>query len=112
MKHIDKITDEDIMLREAFKTGLPEAPVTAWFTRKVMNRLPPRRRRILSRVEWGTYGIAVVILICYWVGWCERIMAKGTVTVADLGELLLLFALSLVPVLALIVPKVTAWIRE
>ena len=112
MKRNDILNDDDARLRAAFKSGLPEAPVTAWFTRKVMNRLPPQRRRVLSHVEWATYGIAVVILFCYWVEWGARILDKGTVTVADFGEMMMLMAFSLVPVLAIMIPKIAAWLRE
>lgn len=59
----------DDELRKAFHRGLPEAPVTAWFTRKVMNRLPVRRRRMLSLLEWVTYGVSAAALLVFWGTW-------------------------------------------
>ena len=51
MKQQNDIFSNDDALRRAFQKGLPDAPVTAWFTRKVMNRLPSRRRRMLNGME-------------------------------------------------------------
>ncbi len=112
MKQDNDIFNDDCKLREAFHKGLPDAPVTAWFTRKVMNRLPPRRRRIINGVEWGTYGVAALILIAYWIGWCLRIREKGVVTVGDLGDMAVLLGFTLLPVIAIMASKVVAWLRS
>ncbi|MDE5704683.1 hypothetical protein [Muribaculum sp.] len=112
MKQQNDIFSNDDALRSAFHKGLPDAPVTAWFTRKVMNRLPPRRRRLLNGMEWSAYGVAILVLAVYWISWISRIMNKGTVTVGDIGDMAVLLAFTLLPVVAIMAPKVVAWIRE
>ena len=111
-KQQNDIFSNDDALRRAFQKGLPDAPVTAWFTRKVMNRLPPRRRRMLNGMEWGAYGVAILVLALYWIGWISHIMSKGTVTVGDIGDMAVLLGFTLLPVVAILAPKVVAWIRE
>ncbi|WP_278744462.1 hypothetical protein [Muribaculum intestinale] len=112
MKQQNDIFSNDDALRRAFQKGLPDAPVTAWFTRKVMNRLPPRRRRMLNGMEWGAYGVAILVLALYWIGWISHIMSKGMVTVGDIGDMAVLLGFTLLPVVAILAPKVVAWIRE
>lgn len=101
----------DDELRKAFHRGLPEAPVTAWFTRKVMNRLPVRRRRMLSLLEWVTYGVSAAALLVFWGTWLGHVNATGTITVGDLRQLFTLMVLSCLPAVAYLGPKVSAWLR-
>lgn len=114
MKHHNDtdIFADDAKLRRAFHQGLPDAPVTAWFTRKVMNRLPPRRRQLMNGVEWIAYAVAAIILVAYWIGWIKGIIDRGVVTVADLGDMALLLGFTLLPVAAIMAPKVATWIKE
>ena len=39
-------------------------------------------------------------------------MSKGTVTVGDIGDMAVLLGFTLLPVVAILAPKVVAWIRE
>lgn len=61
----DKLKQQDISpaqeqrLADALRT-LPRAPESPWFTRKVLNRLPDRQRRVAARIEIATCVIALV----------------------------------------------------
>lgn len=74
-------TDE--LLREAFKSQLPQAPKSPWFTRKVMNRLPQRHRRHIYIIEWIGYIVAVAILIAYWIGLYRDVTSAKVITMND-----------------------------
>lgn len=61
-----KETETDLQLKEAFRKTLPEAPISPWFTRKVLNRLPERQRNLAARIEMWicVAGLAATI----WLG--------------------------------------------
>lgn len=40
--------------------SLPQAEVSPWFTRRVLNRLPDRRKKIAGRIEYVVYLVALL----------------------------------------------------
>lgn len=71
------------LLDEARNTT--EAPPSPWFTRKVMNRLPPQKIRTAAMAEYMVYIIAALATIIITVVYGIRTYASGTVTVGDIG---------------------------
>lgn len=61
-----KETENEIRLRETFKKNLPDAPISPWFTRKVLNRLPERQRNLAGKIELWTCVAGIVITL--WLG--------------------------------------------
>lgn len=61
-----KETENDIRLRETFKKKLPDAPISPWFTRKVLNRLPERQRNLAGKIELWTCVAGIMATI--WLG--------------------------------------------
>lgn len=81
-----------------------DAPPSPWFTRKVMNRLPPQKIRTAAMAEYMVYIIAALATIIFTVVYGIRTYASGTVTVGDLciiacstGLLLAILNLMLTP---------------
>jgi hypothetical protein len=105
-------TLSDDALRHAFHSQLPDAPVTDWFCRKVMNRLPEKRRRVANAVEWGAYLLSLCIVGIYWVCWFHRIITNGVATVADFRDVAVIILFTLLPLFAIVAPKISAWLKE
>ncbi len=61
-----KETETDIRLRTTFKKELPPAPVSPWFTRKVLNRLPERQRNLAGKIEICTCVAGLIATL--WLG--------------------------------------------
>ncbi len=61
-----KETENDIRLRERFKNDLPDAPISPWFTRKVLNRLPERQKNMAGKIELWTCVAGIVATL--WLG--------------------------------------------
>lgn len=59
-KSVDPLSEEG--LKQLFGR-LPEAEINPWFTRRVLNRLPERRRRMAGRIEYAVYIIALLWMI-------------------------------------------------
>lgn len=77
-------TREDDMLRTLIKRDLPYAPPSPWFTKKVLNRLPERKRRIASYCEYAVYLLALAAVIAYGVKLYQNAMLSPVITVADI----------------------------
>jgi len=52
--------EADRKLKEILDTSLPEAPENGWFTRRVMNRLPEKKRNA---------PMSIAEKCCYLMGW-------------------------------------------
>ena len=91
----NKNNNVDEQLREIFHRELPDAPQSPWFTRKVMNRLPERKRPTISVIEWIGGGVAVAILLLYWLGFVRELTQTQVVTVNDVVTLCLLMAMTM-----------------
>ena len=76
--------NDDIFLRSMLKENLPEHLPSPWFTRKVMNRLPERRIRIVARVEYAVYILALIATVVFGVVTTLNVVRSGIVKVEDL----------------------------
>lgn len=91
----NKNNNVDERLREIFHRELPDAPQSPWFTRKVMNRLPERKRPAISVIEWIGGGVAAAILLSYWLGFVRELTQTQVVTVNDVVTLCSLLAMTM-----------------
>lgn len=77
------LTDEK--LRALMQSDPIKAPHNPWFTRKVMNRLPPKRVRMLARLEYTVYALAALATVTattlYWID----AVKSGAITLGNLA---------------------------
>ncbi len=75
---------DDKLWRELFQENLPKARRSPWFTRKVMNRLPERKRPAISIIEWIGGAIAAIVLLVYWIVFSRDIVQSHVITLKDI----------------------------
>lgn len=90
-----KETETDIRLRATFKKELPPAPVSPWFTRKVLNRLPERQRNLAGKIEIWTCVVGLIATL--WLGgrFVATTIQSQTISIGDIlmyGIYLAIFA--------------------
>lgn len=85
------ISDRD--LSQLLKHNLLEAPPSPWFTRKVMNRLPQRKVRIASLIEYAVYIIGIIITGIFTARFVIQTLHTGVITVGNLFTYGILFTL-------------------
>ena len=83
----DKLTDN--ALRALLKERLPRPAADPWFTRRVLNRLPERRRRLAAGIEIWVCAIAALVVLVLAVRYEAGLMSAPLVTVGDLLKSLL-----------------------
>lgn len=75
-----KISEKELRsdkLGGMLKPNLRQAPPTPWFTRTVLNRLPPRRMAVAACRECTLYIVSLVVtIVCGW-QFMENSMAVG-----------------------------------
>lgn len=92
---------EDLLLAEMLGKEAYQATENQWFTRRVINRLPPRR----SHAWFNVLLYTIVAIVCVY-SWRELLHSyHGVVTVRDIIYLLIMLA---VTSFALISAMVTA----
>lgn len=87
-----KDTLEDIKLRALLNNKLPQAPQNDWFVKKVMNRLPEKRRNSVSIIEIIGYATAILVILGIEIGIGCGIATTGTITITDIVWLIALNA--------------------
>jgi len=102
-------TDNDI--KRLFQERLPQAPKSKWFTNKVMNRLPEKRRPSYCWIEYASYAIALIIYIGAWVPLLSGIRTSGAITMNDLVSAVVLAGIGLGVTTGLLLPQIRRWIR-
>lgn len=102
-------TDTDI--KRLMQERLPQAPKSEWFTRKVMNRLPGKRRQTYSWIEYISYAIALIIYIGAWIPLLDGIRTSDAVTMNDLISAVTLAGIGLGMALGFMLPQIRRWIR-
>lgn len=80
---MDKMVDVDGRIAEAMKQ-LPKAGESAWFTRKVFNRLPERRRRIASQIEMGVCVVGIIVAAIFGIRFVKGTIDAGVFTIGDM----------------------------
>ncbi len=76
--------DDDKILRSVLKESMPAHLPSPWFTKKVMNRLPDRRVRIVARIEYAVYILALVATVVVGVRTTLSVVDSGVVKVEDI----------------------------
>lgn len=105
MKNNPNISPDDERIRRMMHS-LPEAPENQWFTPRVMNRLPERRRNALPRIaQILCYALAVGAVVIFAVLICYNIALNG-LTFSLLGMLLLIPVLGALCAGVIVVPAV------
>lgn len=77
----------DIRLRELLKRNAISAPPSPWFSRKVLNRLPPRRKAFAAWMEYTVYIIAACLTATVGIDFGLDTLRQGIVTVSDIATL-------------------------
>lgn len=94
----------DRKLRSLFHSSHLEAPPSPWFTRKVLNRLPDRKRRVASIIEYALYIIGIITTVCYTVSFIRQTLQNHMITIGDVTVYCVLVALFLSLCFMLITP--------
>lgn len=87
MKKYDKnqLDPADEKLRNLLRSEPMKAPRNPWFTRKVMNRLPPKKVRRLAALEYTVYALAALATVTattlYWI----EAVKSGAITLGNLA---------------------------
>lgn len=92
MKNNDYINDENLraLLKEHARQSAPPSP---WFTKKVMNRLPPRRVRTVAVIEYAVYAVAAVLTAIFATIYGIDCYRSGVVTIGNLTLLAIYFGI-------------------
>ncbi|MEF9924633.1 MAG: hypothetical protein RR854_08695 [Muribaculaceae bacterium] len=86
--------NNDTYLKEYLKKELPQAGKDEWFTRKVMNRLPDKKRNY-AWIEYVAYAICGIICVCYWAQFVRGLNGSA-ITVGEILKYFSLLAVSVV----------------
>lgn len=79
----DNITDRKI--RELLKKSRFDAPPSPWFTRKVMNRLPNKKVKVLAWIEYAVYAAAAFLTAILGLNFGINAFLSGTVRLGDIA---------------------------
>ncbi len=89
--------DTDDKIRKLFKEQLPYGGTTdnEWFTRKVLNRLPPKQSR---NYNWITIAVYIISLFICSTGWVLFIFSRtpGLLLVKDLVGFVILLSTTII----------------
>lgn len=98
----------DKQFAELLRDSVPHAPADPWFTRKVINRLDPRRRRIAAIIERLIYiiGIATTSAVAIRMG--KDMMSTSVISIQQAVTILILSGLTAAMIYALIEPVVSS----
>lgn len=77
-------TMTDSELRTLLKRNTLSAPPSPWFTRKVLNSLPEKRKATASWAEYAIYLIAAVVTAAMGWNFVRDTLEGGVVRVGDL----------------------------
>jgi presenilin-like A22 family membrane protease len=102
---------DDNELKHLFNEQLPQAPKDKWFTRKVMNRLPPKEPATSSLIENISYIIAAIVVAVAYIFLILNITKSGTIKVSDIIVFISLTAASITILYSYLAPKVRQWIN-
>ena len=95
---------DDIKLRDILRNELPQAPQNDWFVKKVMNRLPEKRRGSISIIEIIGYATAIFIILGIEIGIGYNIATTGSITLSNIVWLMALNITLITVVIAIFTP--------
>lgn len=78
-------TQNDKQVRDLFQQTLPQAPVSPWFTRKVLNRLPERKRRYAGTIEISTCIVGIIATVVFAAKFVVSTLASDAITPSDIA---------------------------
>lgn len=110
MKREKMISDSDDKRLRSFFQSLPDAEISPWFTRRVLNRLPERRRRIAGIIEYCVYIVALLWLIVLGIMSIRRDITQG-ITVGDYITYLTWLCVVGALIYAIIEPRINSIVR-
>lgn len=107
----DNIKDNmsDNAFRELFRESLRQAPPSPWFTKKVLNRLPDKRRRYYAWGENVIYLLAVIVSLLYALGCYNGLLSQSHITVGDVALLMLYVAFLVTALIMFLYPWIQRW---
>ena len=74
----------DAELARLLKLSALTAPPSPWFTRKVMNRLPERKVRVVALAEYAVYVLAALVTAVMGYFYTRDVLAGGVITVGNI----------------------------
>lgn len=78
------LSQEESLIRERLQTYLPDVADGEWFTRRLINRLPEKRRsRLPGVLQWVCYGMSAILLFATW-SWCIADIARHGLSATSL----------------------------
>ena len=98
--------DDDRRLRQLFHEKLPQAPADPWAVRKVINRLPERRRPLYAPVEYACYAIAMLAIIAGWIVQFRSVTSLDIISVSNVAACAVLSILSIAVPISFAIPYV------
>lgn len=97
--------DIDRQLAQLVRKDLPDAPADKWFRRRVLNRLPDRRRtRIFTTAEKVSYTASFLVLCIAWILQLTAIRNSGSFTISDILICFSLFAAAVILSGSILIP--------
>lgn len=104
---------KDDQLKQLFNDTLPQAPRNPWFVKKVMNRLPEKRRASsYSWIEYASYILSVLLLGGFALHQGYGLSKAAEVTVGDVLYLLAFGAVMIGISIGFFFPMLRQWISE
>lgn len=95
----------DHRLSELLRDNIPDAPLDPWFTRKVLNRLDSRKRRVAALIERFIYIIGIATTAVVAIRISREIMSSSSPVSLQQGSALMILAgLSAAMIYALVEP--------
>lgn len=76
--------DDDKHIRSMLKENMPSHLPSPWFTKKVMNRLPEQKVRVLARIEYVVYILALIATVVFGVVTTLNVVDSGVVRVENI----------------------------
>lgn len=81
---MNKTDNTDRKLRELLRKSNFNAPPSPWFTRKVMNRLPEKKKRNIARAEYAVYILSAILIGFFGIRYAANTFSSGIVRISDI----------------------------
>lgn len=96
----------DRELSKFFKSRIPDAPESPWFTRTVLNRLPDKKKKKAAAIEIYICAIALVAVVIFGVSFVIRSLEAPVITIGDM----IVYAVYLILFAGILYNILTPWI--
>ena len=85
----------DDKFRSLIKDSFHQAPPSPWFTKKVLNRLPEKRRSAAAWIEYAIYLVATIVAAAYTFHAYNTMISSSVITVGDMTICLMYGAIAI-----------------